>query len=133
MSLCSEFTRVPFGAPPELSVGTAVERLADAIQQASRGAAFALGITPETLMVEGAEANRDGPIDEKGTYNFQRQLVEDHLAVYDSKPFVNGALVRQGFATILTIPPNVRHAGALRSMERRASRQRRGLWGACAR
>jgi beta-glucuronidase len=41
----------------------------------------------------GAEANRDGPFDEKGTYAFQRQLVEDHLAVYDSKPFVNGALV----------------------------------------
>jgi beta-glucuronidase len=41
----------------------------------------------------GAEANRDGPVDEKGTYAFQRQLVEDHLAVYDSKPFVNGALV----------------------------------------
>jgi beta-galactosidase/beta-glucuronidase len=41
----------------------------------------------------GAEANRDGPFDEKGTYTFQRQLVEDHLAVYDSKPFVNGALV----------------------------------------
>jgi beta-glucuronidase len=41
----------------------------------------------------GAEANRDGPFDEKGTYSFQRQLVEDHLAVYDSKPFVNGALV----------------------------------------
>ena len=41
----------------------------------------------------GAEANRDGPFDEKGTYSFQRQLVEDHLAVYDSRPFVNGALV----------------------------------------
>jgi len=41
----------------------------------------------------GAEANRDGPFDEKGTYSFQRQLIEDHLAVYDSKPFVNGALV----------------------------------------
>jgi beta-glucuronidase len=41
----------------------------------------------------GAEANRDGPFDEKGTYSFQRQLVEDHLAVYDSKPFVNGALI----------------------------------------
>lgn len=41
----------------------------------------------------GAEANRDGPFDEKGTYSFQRQLVEDHLAVYDSKPFVNGAIV----------------------------------------
>jgi beta-glucuronidase len=41
----------------------------------------------------GAEANRDGPFDEKGTYSFQRQLIEDHVAVYDSKPFVNGALV----------------------------------------
>jgi beta-glucuronidase len=41
----------------------------------------------------GAEANRTGPFDEKGTYTFQRQLIEDHLAVYDSKPFVNGALV----------------------------------------
>ena len=41
----------------------------------------------------GAEANRVGPIDEKGTYSFQRQLVEDHLATYDSRPFVNGALV----------------------------------------
>jgi beta-glucuronidase len=41
----------------------------------------------------GAEANRDGPIDEKGTYFYQRQLVEDHLAIYDSKPFVNGALI----------------------------------------
>jgi beta-glucuronidase len=41
----------------------------------------------------GAEANRDGPIDEKGTYSFQRKLIEDHLAVYNSKPFVNGALI----------------------------------------
>jgi beta-glucuronidase len=41
----------------------------------------------------GAEANRDGPFDEKGTYTFQRQLVEDHLAVYDARPFINGALV----------------------------------------
>ena len=41
----------------------------------------------------GAEANRLGPIDEKGTYDFQRQLLEDHLAVYASKPFVNGALI----------------------------------------
>src|SRR3954453_19574293 len=41
----------------------------------------------------GAEANRDGPFDEKGTYSFQRQLVEDHLALYDSRPFVNGAIL----------------------------------------
>ena len=47
--------------------------------------------------------------------------------------FVNGALVRDGFATILTIPPNVAHRRALGALERRARAERRGLWGACTR
>ena len=46
--------------------------------------------------------------------------------------FVNAALVREGFATILTIPPNVSHAADLRALERGARADRRGLWGACA-
>jgi micrococcal nuclease len=46
--------------------------------------------------------------------------------------FVNAALVRDGFATILTIAPNVSHARDLRVLERRARARRRGLWGACA-
>lgn len=46
--------------------------------------------------------------------------------------FVNAALVRGGFATILTIPPNVRHAAELRVLERGARARRRGLWGVCA-
>ena len=46
--------------------------------------------------------------------------------------FVNAALVRDGFATILTIAPNVSHARDLRALERRARARRRGLWGACA-
>jgi beta-glucuronidase len=41
----------------------------------------------------GAEANRPGPIDEKGSFAFQSDLLQYHLDVYDSKPFVNGALV----------------------------------------
>lgn len=45
--------------------------------------------------------------------------------------FVNAALVRGGFATILTIPPNVRHAADLRALQRDAQARRRGLWGAC--
>ena len=52
-------------------------------------------------------------------------LTEDGL-------FVNAALVREGFATILTIPPNVSHAADLRALERGARAGRRGLWGACA-
>lgn len=40
--------------PDHPAVGVSVQRLADAIRQSSLGAAFAIGITPETLMVEGA-------------------------------------------------------------------------------
>jgi hypothetical protein len=41
----------------------------------------------------GAEANRPGPIDEKGSFAFQSDLLEHHLDAYDSKPFLNGAIV----------------------------------------
>jgi beta-glucuronidase len=41
----------------------------------------------------GAEANRHGPVDEKGTYEFQDNLLNYHLDVYDSDPYVNGAIV----------------------------------------
>jgi beta-glucuronidase len=38
----------------------------------------------------GAEANRDGPADEKGTYAFQSQWVRDTLNVFDTKPWLAG-------------------------------------------
>jgi beta-glucuronidase len=41
----------------------------------------------------GAEANRDGPIDEKGTFAFQQDLLGYHLDAYDSDKYVNGAIV----------------------------------------
>ena len=45
--------------PPEHpTVGASVARLAEAIRQSSGGAAFAIGITPETLLVEGTPAGR---------------------------------------------------------------------------
>ncbi|HEY3021728.1 MAG TPA: glycoside hydrolase family 2 TIM barrel-domain containing protein, partial [Solirubrobacteraceae bacterium] len=40
----------------------------------------------------GAEANRDGPVEEKGTYAFQDDFINYHLGVYASKPWLNGAL-----------------------------------------
>ncbi len=41
----------------------------------------------------GAEANREGPVSEKGTYAFQQDFLTYHLNVLSSKPFVNGAIV----------------------------------------
>jgi micrococcal nuclease len=45
--------------------------------------------------------------------------------------FVNAALVRDGFAAILSIPPNLAHAGELRRLQRRARLGGEGLWRAC--
>jgi hypothetical protein len=41
----------------------------------------------------GAEANRFGPVTEKGTLAFQTRWLEDHLAIYRPRRFVNGAIV----------------------------------------
>ncbi len=40
----------------------------------------------------GAEANRNGPVEEKGTYAFQVDFVRFHLGVYNSKPWLAGAI-----------------------------------------
>jgi beta-glucuronidase len=38
----------------------------------------------------GAEANRDGPVEEKGTYAFQSQFIQFAMGVYASKPWLTG-------------------------------------------
>jgi beta-glucuronidase len=40
----------------------------------------------------GAEANRDGPVEEKGTYAFQSDFIQFHLNVFNSKPWLAGAV-----------------------------------------
>lgn len=45
--------------------------------------------------------------------------------------FVNAELLRRGYATTLTIPPNDRYAGRFAGIERAAAREGRGLWGKC--
>ena len=40
----------------------------------------------------GAEANRNGPIEEKGTFEFQQDFVRFHMGVYASKPWLGGAV-----------------------------------------
>ena len=41
----------------------------------------------------GAEANRAGPVTEKGTYEFQSDFLAYHLSVFATRPWINGALV----------------------------------------
>ena len=48
----------------------------------------------KALMVTefGAEANRQGPFEERGTYAFQSDLLDFHLSTYASKPWLSGAI-----------------------------------------
>jgi hypothetical protein len=48
----------------------------------------------EAIMITetGAEANRDGPATEAGTYAFQAAYAAHHLAVYRSRPWLDGAI-----------------------------------------
>jgi len=48
----------------------------------------------QALMVTefGAEANRDGPVEEKGTWAFQQDFINFHLGVYTQKSWLSGAV-----------------------------------------
>ncbi len=45
--------------------------------------------------------------------------------------FVNAELVRRGYATVATFPPNVAHEREFRRLARRARLSGRGLWAEC--
>lgn len=51
--------------------------------------------------------------------------------VYTGDVFVNEELIRRGFATTLTIPPNDSFADRFAELADRAAAAGRGLWGAC--
>ena len=40
----------------------------------------------------GAEANRSGPVEEKGTFEHQQDFVNYHLAIHATKPWLSGSL-----------------------------------------
>ena len=42
--------------------------------------------------------------------------------------FVNAELVKKGFATVMTVPPNVRYQDTFNELAAKARRQNKGLW-----
>lgn len=49
----------------------------------------------------------------------------------DGQAMVNAVLLSQGFAQLLTIPPNVKYAERFQALQREAREAQRGLWQAC--
>jgi beta-glucuronidase len=48
--------------------------------------------TPLFITEYGAEASRSGPVEQKGSFEFQTAFMRQHLAIHASKPYVNGSI-----------------------------------------
>src|SRR4051812_49029815 len=66
-------------------------------------------------------------VEERGRYG--RPLA--HVYRERAGLFVNAELVRRGYATVATFPPNVAHERAFRRLANRARLSGRGLWSEC--
>lgn len=60
------------------------------------------------------------------TDRYQRTLAYVYL---EDGTFLNAELVRLGYATVYTVPPNVKYADLFLDMQREARENNRGLWG----
>lgn len=70
--------------------------------------------------------------DVSDTDKYKRLLRYIYLPLQNGQElFVNDYLVREGFAKVLTYPPDVKYNEQLRQAEREAKGQKRGLWGKC--
>ena len=83
---------------------------------------------------EAAEANRKLVAGKTVHLEFdvQRRDQYGRLLAYvylEDGTFVNAWLVEQGYAQVMTVPPNVRHQEMFLKLQREAREARRGLWG----
>ena len=73
--------------------------------------------------------------DVKLVFDVERRDRYGRLLAYvyraDDGTFVNAALVRDGYARTLTVPPNVRYADRFAKLQTEAREHDRGLWKAC--
>ena len=87
---------------------------------------------PEPFAQAATEANRQLVEGQRVRLEYDAQTHDRYgrlLAyVYVGEQMVNEALVADGYAHVLTIPPNVRYAEQFRLLANEARRARRGLW-----
>ncbi len=80
-------------------------------------------------LVEGRTVELVADVEERDRYG--RLLAYVYRA--PDRVFVNERLVRDGYASPMTIPPNVRFADRFAALAREARENGRGLWSACGR
>ncbi len=75
------------------------------------------------ILVEGKQVRLELDVEPRDRYG--RLLAY----VYTDSQFVNAELIRQGYAQVMTVPPNVRHVEEFVRLQREARRAGEGLWG----
>jgi len=75
-------------------------------------------------LVEGKRVSLEFDVEKYDKYN--RLLAYVYLK--DGGIFVNAEIVKQGYASLMTIPPNVKYADLFSKLYREARENRRGLW-----
>ncbi|MDP2941389.1 MAG: thermonuclease family protein, partial [Candidatus Omnitrophota bacterium] len=74
-------------------------------------------------LLEGKKVRLEFDIQQKD--RFERPLAYVYL---EDGTFVNAELIRQGYAQVMTVPPNVKHAQEFLRLQREARKNNRGLW-----
>lgn len=83
-------------------------------------------------LVEGKVILMEKDISDTDRYGRQlRYIYLPNPEASDEAIFVNEYLVEQGYALLLTYPPDVKYDTLLRDAEKRAREGKKGLWGAC--
>lgn len=89
--------------------------------------ALAASARLKALLPEGSAVRLVRDVEQRDRYG--RLLAYVYRARDDL--FVNLALVREGYAVVLTVPPNVAHADEFVAAARDARQEGRGLWSRC--
>ena len=75
------------------------------------------------ILVEGRQVRIELDVEPRDRYG--RLLAY----IYTDSLFVNAELIRQGYAQVMTVPPNVRHVEEFVLLQREARAAEAGLWG----
>jgi micrococcal nuclease len=75
-------------------------------------------------LVEGKKIRLEMDVDRQDKYG--RTLA--YVFLEDGR-FVNAELLKEGYAQLLTIPPNVRYVDLFTGLQKQARENKRGLWG----
>jgi len=124
--------------------GLCVSALARAVEQKSQpqitAAVVQRAVDGDTVVLAGGERVRYIGMDRKLVegrkvrleFDVERRDRYGRLLAYvflEDGRFVNAELLKEGYAQLLTIPPNVKYVDLFVGLQRQAREAKRGLWG----